>query len=380
MKVLALCDLGVVADDLTGACDVAACFARLTGPWTVHVSLEGVLGGGAVLGVLNTQSRLMPAEESKALLRLAGRELRDKPVVYKKIDSALRGPVGAEIEGLLDGLGPRKTILAPALPRLGKITRGGVQYDGGIRIDQTEYAGDVASPVCSADIREVIEETGNVECEIPDAETDDDLRRIVREALDGPSVLFVGSLGLADALAQQVAGPCAEKKGVRPAQRPMIACGSLYERAQAQLETAVSIGQAVVVDVREAEMSDITWDWPPEGTALILRFVHEWAEGSPRPMISEVARRFTARVVELLGRLKPDGLGVVGGETAFHLFRGLQAGRLEVHGRMSDVIAYGVIGDGLLAGCPFTSKGGSVGPDDSVVKMIEYLRSGEGSP
>ena len=51
-------DLGFVADDLTGACDVAACFAPTAGPVGVCLSLDSPFVGGPALQVVNTQSRL----------------------------------------------------------------------------------------------------------------------------------------------------------------------------------------------------------------------------------------------------------------------------------------------------------------------------------
>ena len=39
-------DLGFVADDLTGACDVAACFAPTAGPVGVCLSIDSPFVGG----------------------------------------------------------------------------------------------------------------------------------------------------------------------------------------------------------------------------------------------------------------------------------------------------------------------------------------------
>jgi uncharacterized protein YgbK (DUF1537 family) len=79
----------------------------------------------------------------------------------------------------------------------------------------------------------------------------------------------------------------------------------------------------------------------------------------------------------MIHQFQPDGLGIVGGETAFHLLRGLGAGTLKVLGRMAEVISYGVMVDGSMSGRSIVTKGGSVGPSDSIVKMLHLLKYGE---
>ena len=73
----------------------------------------------------------MPAGEARTILSGVAKRLRDRRVIFKKIDTAFRGPVGAELEGLLAVLGPRAVVVAPAIPRIGRVTRGGDQYVDG---------------------------------------------------------------------------------------------------------------------------------------------------------------------------------------------------------------------------------------------------------
>jgi uncharacterized protein YgbK (DUF1537 family) len=87
-------------------------------------------------------------------------------------------------------------------------------------------------------------------------------------------------------------------------------------------------------------------------------------------------REFLAALGPLLERLNPDGLGIIGGETAYHVLRRLGVSRLQVVGRRNEVISCGTAWDGLLRNRPFAMKGGSVGPDDAVIMMVAYLRSG----
>ncbi|MHB1159801.1 MAG: four-carbon acid sugar kinase family protein, partial [Chloroflexota bacterium] len=108
--------LGIVADDLTGAMDTGVQFAK-EGLHTVVMLGEGALPEAEMV-VISTDSRDEPADEAyrrakEAGLRLAGR------AIYKKLDSTLRGNLGPEIEGLLDGLGLGRALVAPAFPSSG---------------------------------------------------------------------------------------------------------------------------------------------------------------------------------------------------------------------------------------------------------------------
>ena len=58
---LEISNLGILSDDLTGACDVAASFAPFAGPVRVYIHPDAVSSTSAKPFVINTQSRLMSA-------------------------------------------------------------------------------------------------------------------------------------------------------------------------------------------------------------------------------------------------------------------------------------------------------------------------------
>jgi hypothetical protein len=116
----------VLADDLTGACDSAAPF-RAAG--RVVVSMwPHVYDGDAACYALSTESRDCDAATSRDRSRRAAQMLRSKQVdiLYRKVDSQMRGNVAADIAGALEGWGGR-CIFAPALPEEGRVTIGGHQ-------------------------------------------------------------------------------------------------------------------------------------------------------------------------------------------------------------------------------------------------------------
>jgi uncharacterized protein YgbK (DUF1537 family) len=87
---------------------------------------------------------------------------------------------------------------------------------------------------------------------------------------------------------------------------------------------------------------------------------------------ADVLGHFTAAVASHIQQRPPDGLAIIGGETAFDLLGRLGATRLRIYGVFADVISYGTIKGGILDGCPCMLKGGSVGPDDAVIQMVDF--------
>ena len=370
-------ELGLLADDLTGACDLAACFCPRLGPVRVHVTVPTDSPADRAVSVINTQSRMLSPEQCGGPVQSAAELLTGRNVIFKKIDSALRGPVGAELAAMHEVLPSHRIIVAPAIPRIGKTTRHGQQLDDGIPIDQTDYARDPIWAIDTADVQTLVQRSGAVDCEVRDAEDSTDLSQIVDEALKKLPVIFVGSLGLAEALAERLAAPEFDRKGqVKTAKQPLIVCGSLYERARRQVEHAAKAIDAMVVPWQPQRPINQA-DALQAGDRPVIICLAEPADTTIALSAADLLAGFADQLVTLIDALQPDGLGVIGGDTAFALLSALGARQLTVTGRMFEVIACGVMMDGRLAGCPYTSKGGSVGPDDAVVSMHRYLTTGK---
>jgi uncharacterized protein YgbK (DUF1537 family) len=370
-------DLGILADDLTGACDAAAAFARRVGP--VRVILDPRRGDPGVrktaLVVLNTQSRLLSPFRSRMRVARVARSLRDRAVVYKKTDSVLRGPSGAELQAMAR-LFPRHSLfLIPSIPDMGKTTRDGRLYERGIPAHQTEYGRDPVSPLTTNDIRKIVGSTGRVAFEAPDAESPADIARAVERALASGKVIVAGSLGLADELARCVQPPlttvATAGSTARVPRRTLILSGSLYPTARAQLSLAASAFGEEILDVRTARSDhEVLQRCRGKNVALLQVDVGEArTPGEARRILARLFR--TVRLV--IRSYAPDAVGIIGGETAFRILRLLGTRELEVEGREEPGLTYGVIGDGELSGRAFATKGGSVGSPDACVRMVACM-------
>ena len=158
--------LGVVADDLTGA--------NATGVGLAALGMEvwSVLAGGeapaltgpaqALMGV--TESRALPAGEAAARVRAATRELLDAGATTfgKRIDSTLRGNVGAELEAMLEVLdqaGDRHlALVVPAYPASGRVVAGGYLLVHGVPVQETGAGRDPSAPVRRSHAARVVAE------------------------------------------------------------------------------------------------------------------------------------------------------------------------------------------------------------------------------
>ena len=136
--------LYMLADDLAGAHDAAIPFAK-RGFAVAVVSDSNRLDrfDSADLIVLNTNTR--SCGEAQAACRVGAAcdaiRTRSGSLIYKKIDSTLRGHVGFEIDLVSDMMGFGLAICAPAFPEMGRTTVGGYQLLDGVPVRGADMAG-----------------------------------------------------------------------------------------------------------------------------------------------------------------------------------------------------------------------------------------------
>jgi D-threonate/D-erythronate kinase len=161
---------------------------------TAAVALRPGVGVDADVLTLDLDTRRGGARAAYAATRDAAGG--GAPLLYVKLDSLLRGHVGAALDGALDGAGAATAVVAPAFPAQGRTTVGGRQLVDG------EVVGDLLETLREQTEREVIHvrdgALGRAGVLVCDAENDDDLARI---AAAGPAgVVWAGAAGLAGAL------------------------------------------------------------------------------------------------------------------------------------------------------------------------------------
>jgi hypothetical protein len=132
-------EIAIIADDLTGALDSAAPFAargRRVAAALDPDALDEALGivGAATVVAVNTLTRHLDAAAAAAVAQGAAARCvaAGARLVLKKIDSRMRGNVGAESSAVARALGAGGLVVAPAVPAQGRIVAGGFVRGAGV--------------------------------------------------------------------------------------------------------------------------------------------------------------------------------------------------------------------------------------------------------
>ena len=150
-------NIGIVADDLTGANDTALQF-HIRGANTQILLNPEILPENRLstqVWAMPTETRNLPPSVAYERVKSTVELLKDKLGIeffYKKIDSTLRGNIAAETLAMLEVLDWDAAVLLPAFPQEGRITVGGYHMLKGVLIERTEHARDPQSPIYESHI------------------------------------------------------------------------------------------------------------------------------------------------------------------------------------------------------------------------------------
>ncbi len=392
-------NVAIIADDLTGAADSGVQLVR--SGYRTAVAFRGATVPPAEdldAVALDTDSRLMPAGFAAKRVLEAGRALRDARIVYKKIDSTLRGPVAAELAAALETTGRDRAIIAPAFPSTGRTTREGVQLVDGVPVHETEMKDDPHTPVREGHVPTLLDrsvppvgtlsvrevgDAGRVRraledarCVVADAESDADLEALVRAVPDPLGVLWVGSAGLARALGTVYPGPHAGESPntPAPARGILVVVGSLSEASREQLRRLVEErgGAMPVADGRTGVVEEAVAAARAalsEGSYAAVHSVEErYTSGSAVETLAEVAAGLSEEGLF-------DALVLTGGETALGVARRLGAVGIRLEGEVEPGVPVGT----LIGPRPYrvVTKAGSFGEPGTLVKAVGMLQQGK---
>jgi uncharacterized protein YgbK (DUF1537 family) len=180
----------VIADDLSGAAELAGiAFAR---GLSAEVQTIFEPASEAQVVAIDTDSRGLSAVAAAERMRaIAEQVVATQPaLIFKKVDSVLRGQPRAEIEALLAVTRKRRAVLAPANPSRGRVIESGRYFIGGMPLDQTEFASDPNHMRRSANVAVLLGGPTEV-IAVPDVATVGDLDRLA-QSLD-ESALAAGA-------------------------------------------------------------------------------------------------------------------------------------------------------------------------------------------
>ena len=156
--------LGCIADDFTGATDLASMLVRagMRTVQTIGVPADAALAAGADAVVVALKSRTIPAagavSQSLAALRwLRGAGARQVYFKYcSTFDSTPAGNIGPVADALLDALGADFTIACPAFPENGRTIYKGHLFVGDVLLSDSPMKDHPLTPMTDANLVRVL--------------------------------------------------------------------------------------------------------------------------------------------------------------------------------------------------------------------------------
>ena len=408
----------IIADDFTGANDTIAQFAKLGFSTITTLDTDAVtmLMKKYDVVAVDTESRAMDAHRAQDLLLSLGNRIRkdlSHTLIYKKIDSTIRGNIVPEIRGLYDALEPDLVVFAPAFPKQERIIKNGILMVKGVPVGQTYFGKDIRTPVKSSNIpdyfdtqfkgvyqhlslkelrsREIRECMVGCRLISFDVENDEDLKTIVQEVngSDKRNIIWVGSAGLAESIAYNVTIGCSKGKPV------LMAVGSVNDLAKDQIKTfteefpsklvLVKIdalvndfegeGRRVKKEVTDALLtsSDIvitisySRDQIAEGRAMAKKLDVKMSEFGL--ILAEKFGKLISSIITSYGWNQFCGLFVTGGDVAVSVIRSLNINTLELKGEIEPglpILNY--------KGTCIVTKAGGFGNRETLIKIAARLK------
>lgn len=410
----------VIADDLTGANDTGLQFARCG--LTTNILLRPrnwSQASGSPVEVVNTDSRALTPRHASEQVRSTLGHLQgtDYDLIFKKIDSTLRGNIGSEIDAVMDSYELPLAVVVPAYPGQGRYTVGGYHMVHESLLEDSEAARDPRSPVRGSFIPSILEPQtrrliGHVDIAtiragaltekveellssdhtllVFDSTTIEDLRKIVAGILAlEMGVLWVGSAGLAQVLAERLVTKPFEPRLHQPRLRSepvLIVAGSCNNVTYKQVDEVVSQGRAEALFVPADRLSGDGSLEPHDRQAVaILESKENLVLTISRPeneelvdvtgeQSSRIASRLGQLASQLIGTTSLAGVVLTGGDIALQTCTHLGVTRLQIVDQVAEGIPLSLALDGALDSVPIITKAGGFGDEDVFLRVITYLR------
>jgi len=219
-----------LADDLTGALEVGALFAATGAQVKVGVGCAPE----AAVTVVDLETRhLDDAGAAEVVRRFATKQA--VRFVFLKVDSTMRGPIAASLSALSAAWPDREIFFTPAYPKLGRTVVNGHLLVDGVPVNGTPFRLDPTHPARGSHVGEML---GGFR--VFDAESDEDLTRIARAAVQASSSIMAGSGGLARAAAALLPITRSAPQKLPGAETPIVISGSMHAISAEQLRHAGS--------------------------------------------------------------------------------------------------------------------------------------------
>jgi uncharacterized protein YgbK (DUF1537 family) len=394
--------LGIIADDLTGALDTGGQFVKAGLETALLLSPRHVLP--VQVQVISTNSRDANVATARQQAAKAAERLRGR-LVFKKIDSTMRGHVGPEIEAVLRVTGAEKAVVCPAVIEAGRRVRHGKLWVGDVLLHKSDFAHDPSWPAVTSDMASLLglpvthlylktvraganvltKAISNAPTQIitVDACDDSDLA-VISQAVVAGNYLPCGALGLARAWGRELVGlRRIEPEPALPSSTApvLVVAGSRHPKTHTQVRRVASERGLAIIDVAVAMNDRDDEQWRAiagvlsECRSLVIRApLEEIRQASHRRALGTALGKLTLRVCQ---EFELGGLVLTGGETASAVCQALETMAVRILGELQVGIPWGRLVGGVASGLPVVTKAGGFGHADSLIRIVDILRGNE---
>jgi uncharacterized protein YgbK (DUF1537 family) len=402
----------VIADDLSGAADCASAFARAGRETLVVIDRDSAHcaeSRSAAVVAIDADTRRLPPDQAAAIhAELLDRCWTPGQLLYKKIDSTLRGNFAEELAAIIDTAG--LAIVAPAFPHAGRLTSRGRQYVNALPLEETEIWRNEGI-AGTADIPAMLERHGirtvsigidairlgpeglqalleqhaahGVQAVVLDVEEEQDLRIIARASL-GLTVrcFWVGSAGLSSHLAAIL--PAAARPPSVPAlsvQGAIVTVvGSLSSVSREQVEHLCSNADLERIEVPVAVLrggpSHPQWQEIGRAVEASLRADRDTLLliGKEETVILDEGLKLCQALADTIAPLATHIGAIVstGGETARALLSAMGSQGLYLVGEVESGVPLSVAAG--IKPVPVITKAGAFGSRETLLRCYHALR------
>jgi len=396
----------VIADDLTGSNDTGVQMTKRGIETKVLLFPTDEYLDSSV--VLDTESRTIPKEDSFVKVQNMTRQILEAnhfDIVYKKIDSTLRGNIAKEIKAVSEVYQPKRIIFAPAYPKINRTTVNGIHHLNGKPLMETELVNDPLTPIWTDNVQTLLQsewpddvshytiEEINSDLSLKetfihtfDILTDDQLEILTNYLLKLPEkTLFVGSAGLAEKLFENL----------QPSLPTLSVVGSISEVSLKQMDYTENQGTSIVQielnDLMKADTSKKYQDLIVENLKLgndcvltVTRSKKDYEDTievfarlgqNDRKKISSIVKKTLATIVkQVLAKTNISGLFLTGGDTAIEVIQILNGtGCLIVEEFEAGIVKSKLIG-GEYDGLTLVTKAGAFGDEAALYTSIKKMK------
>lgn len=423
--------IAIIADDLTGSADSAVQFASEEMATAVVMSGSDIpTDNNLDVIVIDSESRDIKNKDAyeevvNACKKVIG--LNKDILLYKKVDSTLRGNVGSELQAVFDIFNPKLIVFSPAFIPSQRTTVNGIQYLKGIKLEDTELARIPKSPVTNSDIKEIISKQSKLKCsnlyledleknveEIHQkilSEINDDVKILICDATKTEhqeklvaachgleKIVYSGSAGLAQALSRSISISDRHKKSTQAisgVSKILVLAGSISKTTRRQTEELLKQFNCELIrttpELTVSSPKESAKDCCNKVRAALLKSdivvvsaafeesdVQRTAKEGERLGISffEIGEIMASCMSDIMRDCADlfDGYVLTGGDTAIHACKSCNAGMLEIIEEVQSGIPLTKILTGNLKDRYLVTKAGAFGNDSAFTDAVKKLK------